>query len=372
MKDLKFSAPCLLGLEGICANDLRFGGIESAVAENGRVIFTGDFNTMAKANIISRYSERIQIILAEFKAFTFDDLFEGVKAIAWERFISLTDAFPVKGRTLGSKLSSVPDCQRIIKKAVADRLSSKYGVSWLEESSAVHQIQFLIMNDNVCISLDTSGAGLHKRGYRTDSNAAPMRETLAAAMAELGRVRANHFVVDPMCGSGTILIESALKALKIAPGISRSFSAENWAQIPKSVWSEERSRAKSLENRDCSFRAVGYDIDTDALEISRFNAERAGVADRIEFIKRDIENFEFDSDYETVITNPPYGERLLNLEEAEQLYRIMGEKFVREKGKSYTIISPDDDFERIFGRKADKRRKLYNGMLKCQVYMYFK
>ncbi len=371
MESLTFTAPCLLGLEGICANELKFNGIENAVAENGRVVFSGDFHTMAKANIISRYAQRIQILLGEFKAMSFEELFQNVKAIPWERFISKTDAFPVKGKSLNSKLKSIPDCQKIIKKAVVNRLSEKYMLSWFEETGPIHQIQFLIMNDKVSIMLDTSGESLHKRGYRRDSNDAPIKETLAAAMVDLSRVRANHFVVDPMCGSGTILIEAALKAMKIAPGLNRSFAAEKWEQVPKKVWTEERQNAKEQINRDCSFKAIGYDIDENALEIARLNAKRAGVDDRITFIKRDIRDFEFDFEYQTVITNPPYGERLLDVNEAEKLYKVMGKKFIKSKGKSYTIISPDDDFEKIFGRKADKRRKLYNGMLKCQVYMFY-
>ena len=312
------------------------------------------------------------ILMAEFEALSFDSLFEAVKAIEWENWIDKSDSFPVRGSCLNSQLQSVSDCQKIIKKAVVDRLSSQYGINWFEESSSVHQIKFLIINNKVSIMLDTSGDGLYKRGYRADSNDAPIKETLAAALADLARVRSNHFVVDPMCGSGTILIESAMKALKIAPGINRGFAAEKWPQIPKNVWKEERQKALSMINHDCDFQAIGYDIDNNALNLAKNNAEIAGVGDRIKFIKRDIRNFEFDNDYETVMVNPPYGERLLDIDEAESLYKVMGEKFIREKGKSYTIISPDDDFEKVFGRKADKRRKLYNGMLNCQVYMYFK
>ena len=228
---LNFSAPCIFGLEGICANELKYLGIKDVVAENGRVLFKGDFNTLAKANINSRYAERIQILLSEFKVQTFDALFEGVKSIPWENFIGTNDAFPVKGRSLNSKLQSIPDCQKIIKKAVVSRLSEHYKMSWFEETGPIHQIQFLIFNDRASIMLDTSGAGLHKRGYRAESNDAPIKETLAAAMAELSRVRQNHFVTDPMCGSGTILIESALKALNIAPGLNRYFSCEKWGCV---------------------------------------------------------------------------------------------------------------------------------------------
>ena len=369
---LNFSAPCIFGLEGICANELKFLGIENVKAENGRVLFSGDFSALARANINSRYAERIQILLAEFEATTFDELFESVKSIEWENFVGISDAFPVKGRCLNSKLISIPDCQKIIKKAVATRLSEKYMLSWFEETGAVHQIQFLILNDRVSIMLDTSGAGLHKRGYRAESNDAPIKETLAAAMGELARVRSNHFVTDPMCGSGTILIESAMKAMNIAPGIKRYFSCERWNLIPEKVFNEERELARSKIRNECSFHAEGSDIDQIALDTAMHNAELAGVADKIRFSRRDIKDFELSDGYQTVITNPPYGERMLDIKLAEELYRIMGEKFKRTQGKSYTIITPDDDFEKIFGRKADKRRKMYNGTLKCQVYMYFK
>ena len=247
---LKFSAPCIFGLEGLCANEFKFLGLKNVEAHNGKVTFEGDFSDMAKANINSRYAERIQILLAEFEAVSFEELFEGVKSVAWEDFIGVNDAFPVKGRCLSSKLMSVPDCQKIIKKAVVTRLSEKYMLPWLEESGPLHQIQFLIMNDKVSVMLDTSGAGLHKRGYRAESNEAPIKETLAAAMADLSRVRGNHFVVDPMCGSGTILIEAALKAMKIAPGINRYFAAEKWNCVPSDVWKEQREIAKANEKRD--------------------------------------------------------------------------------------------------------------------------
>ena len=370
MNNLTFVAPCIFGLEGICANEFKFLGFKNVVAENGRVLFNGDFETMIKANIHSRYAERILILLSEFNAYTFDDLFEGVKAIPWEKFISKTDAFPVKGKSLSSKLKSVPNCQKIVKKAVVERLKEKYLIPWFEETDALHQIQFLIMNDKVSVMLDTTGSGLHKRGYRANSNDAPIKETLAAAMAELAGVRPNHNVVDPMCGSGTILIESALKALKIPPGINRYFAFQNWSQIDSNLVDKIKEEAKNNIKTDCSFSAIGYDIDEITLKIAKENAEKAGVADRIRFEKRDIKDFKPDFERQTVITNPPYGERLLDITTAEQLYKTMGERFLKNQSASYTIISPDDDFEKIFGKKADKRRKLYNGMLKCQVYIY--
>ena len=372
MNKLRFCAPCLMGLEGLCADELKRLGIENVRAENGRVLFEGDYNTLARANICSRYAERIQILLGEFPVYSFEDLFQGVSKIAWESFIGERDAFPVKGHCVSSKLTSVPDCQKIIKKAAAKRLGSKYGTSWLEETGSLHQIQFLIMKNNCSILLDTTGAGLHKRGYRANSTEAPIKETLAAAMAELSRVRPFSTVVDPFCGSGTILIEAALKALNIAPGIRRSFSAEKWSVIPSAVWAEERQRALDGIRHDAEFQAYGYDIDENAVALTIDNAQKAGVADRIHAEVRDIKELEIGFERAAVICNPPYGERLLDMERARELYKTMGEKFIQRQGYSYSIISPDDSFEDVFGRPADKRRKLYNGMIKCQLYMYFR
>lgn len=372
MNNYKMVATCLLGVEGLVANEIRFMGAKDVRSENGRVLFSGGADILARANINSRYAERILILLDSFTAKSFEELFSGVSRINWADYIGKTDKFPVKGTCLSSQLMSVPDCQRIIKKSAAKALAKAYGTDWLEESGSVHQIQFLIFKDKVSIMLDTSGAGLYKRGYRENSNTAPIKETLAAVLAELSMVRADHTVIDPMCGSGTILIESALKAMKIAPGINRRFAAEDWEQIPKEIWQAERQRAKDAENRSCKFRAFGYDIDDEALNIARENAVKAGVADRIVFANRDIRDFVHETDKGTVITNPPYGERLLDLESARELYKIMGKRFTKKTGWSYTIISPDDDFEKLFTRPADKRRKLYNGMLKCQAFMYFK
>ena len=369
---MTFCATCLLGLEGLVANELRRHDIENVRAENGRVLFDGDFSACARANICSRYAERIHILVTEFNAKSFEDLFLGVNKIDWSRYIDVDEAFPVKGSSINSKLNSIPACQKIIKKAIVENLKKKYSTDWFEETGAVHQIQFLIIKDKVSIMIDTSGAGLHKRGYRENANAAPIRETLAAAMVDLAHVRKNHIVCDPMCGSGTVVIEAAMKALNIMPGVNREFAMEKWRQSDSEIWAQERARAKSLENTDCTFKAYGYDIDVDALTIAKENAEKAGVSDRITFQIRDVNDFNMDEEYLCVVTNPPYGERLLDVKEAERLYKIMGKRFVKREHYSYTIISPDDDFEKCFGRVADKRRKLYNGMLKCNVYMYYK
>lgn len=372
MKEFQLVCPCLLGAEGMVADELRRMDAQNVSPENGRVLFDGSPAMIARANLRSRFSERVQIRLGTFEAKTFEALFENVKSLPWEDFIGKNDCFPVKGRSLNSKLQSIPDCQAIVKKAVVERLKSKYHIPWFEETGALYQIQFLIMKDKVSLMIDTSGSALHKRGYRELSAAAPIKETLAAMMADLSHVHSGHTVIDPMCGSGTLLIEAALKAKNIAPGLNRRFVSEEFSFIDKKIWAEEREAAHALIVTDAPFRAVGYDIDESALALAEENAHKAGVSDAITFVRRDIRQFEESCERATVICNPPYGERLLDTKQARELYRIMGEKFVKRPGWSYTVISPDEEFESCFGRKADKRRKLYNGMIKCQVYLFFK
>lgn len=372
MSDILMTAPCLMGLEGLVGGELRRMGASDVAPDNGRVFFSGDEAMLARANLWSRFSERILIVVGSFKAQTFDELFEGCKALEWERWIGRNDAFPVKGSSVSSKLFSVSDCQSIIKKSVVERLKSVYHIPWFGETQAVHQIQFHIHKDTAYLMLDTSGEGLHKRGYRRHGVAAPIKETLAAAIADLCIVKADSRVFDPVCGSGTILIESALKALNIAPGIKRQFACESWDSIDASVWRAERERARGLERHDCTFEAFGSDIDEQALEVARENAGKAGVGSFITFSRRDVRDFAVTGEKGTVICNPPYGERLLTVSEAQAIYKAMGERFVRRPGFSYAIITPDESFERSFGRRADKRRKLYNGMIKCQLYSYFK
>ena len=369
---INFVIPCLLGLEKLIADEMKDLGAENVAAENGRVLFCGDEYLLARANICSRYAERIQILVGTFEAVTFEELFEGTKALPWEEWIGEFDSFPVKGYSLNSALFSVSDCQSIIKKAVVERLKTKYNSTWFEETGPTYQIQFSIMKNKVSLLIDTSGAGLHKRGYRLEAGGAPIKETMASSLCNLARLREYHTLYDPMCGSGTILIEGAMMANNIAPGVNRHFTAERWRNIPEKVWQEERERAKSLVLSESRFVAYGSDIDEKSLEIAKANAQRAGVEKFITFEKRDIKDFAPKSEKGTLICNPPYGERLLDLKEAEKIYKIMGERFIKKHGWAYYVISPSEDFEIFFGRKADKRRKLYNGMIKCQLYMYFK
>ena len=372
MPDFELVCPCVLGVEGIVAEDLRNNGLQNVRAENGRVVFDGSPEAIVRANLTCRYAERVQILLKTFTATSFEELFQGVKSIPWQDYIGKKDVFPVKGRSLSSTLSSIPDCQKIIKKAVVEKLKEKYSIDWFEESGSLYQIQFLILKDKVSIMLDTSGAGLHKRGYRKNSAEAPIKETLAAVMAKLARVRPDGNFIDPFCGSGTIMIEAATYALNIAPGIKRRFAAENWNLINKKEWNDQRERVHDEIRKNAEFQGVGYDIDPQAVELALENAKKAGVSKRIRVQKRDIKDFTIDNEYGCVICNPPYGERLLDLNEARELYKTMGKVFERQRGWGYTVISPDDEFEKIFGRTADRRRKIYNGMIKCQVYMYYK
>lgn len=369
---INFCAPCLMGLEGIVASELRRMDAKNVAAENGRVFFSGGEDILARSNLWLRSAERVLIVAGSFEALTFDELFEGTKALPWERWIGKDDMFPVKGSSVGSKLFSVSDCQSIIKKAVVERLKTVYHIPWFSESGPVHQIQFHIMKDRAYLMLDTSGDGLHKRGYRAHGVAAPIKETLAAAIADCAFVKPDSFVYDPMCGSGTILIESALKALNVAPGLRRRFACESWDSVGTDVFDAERERAKALIKRDALFAARGSDIDAQSVATARENAFKAGVGKRITFDVADAADFSPDRERAAVICNPPYGERLLDERQARELYQTLGKVFRRHEGYSYYIITPDEQFESIFGRRADKRRKLYNGMIKCQLYMYFK
>ena len=370
--NINFVVPCLLGLEAPIADELRKMEAQDVQAENGRVLFSGDENILARANINSRFAERVLILLGSFEAHSFEDLFQGTKSLPWEQWIGEYDAFPVKGYSIDSDLFSVRDCQSIIKKAVVERLKSKYKTQWFEESGPTYQIQFSVMKNKVSLMIDTSGVGLHKRGYRRSANDAPIKETLAASLCYFSRLQPYHSLYDPMCGSGTILIEGALMAINRAPGIERNFSAERWENIPRKIWSEERERARDLERVANGFFAYGSDISPMAKELATANARAAGVADLISVETRALKDFKPQTERGTLICNPPYGERMLDMDQANALYRDMGRVFERQKGWSYSIITPSDTFEEEFGRKADKRRKLYNGMIKCQLFMYFK
>ena len=369
MEKFTFAVPCLFGLEGLVGDELRRMGLTDVKVEDRRAFFTGDFLDMARANLRLRMGERVMLLLGRFEARTFEELYQGVKALPLEAVIPQDGQFPVKGYSLSSQLHSVPDCQSIVKKAAVDRLGAHYGLTWLPETGAIYQIRFSLMKDVCEVFLDTSGLSLHKRGYRAVGNEAPLHETMAAAMVNLARYRGRDFFWDPFCGSGTIAIEAALAALNRAPGLGRSFGAERWPTVPKEIWQQARAEAKDLEYRG-EYRILATDIDENSLEIARANAVKAGVGKYIDFRQGDATRLPLPCDKGTICCNPPYGERMLEQQSAQRLYHALGRHLRYADGWKKVIISSEPEFERCYGAKADKKRKLYNGRLLCYVYLY--
>lgn len=370
---LQLVATCLFGLEKFLGEEIDALGCRRIETIDGRVTFEGEISDIAKANINLRCAERVFIKLGEFSAYSFDELFEGTRALPWENFISKYDEFPVKGHSIKSKLYSIPDCQSIVKRAVVARLSEKYGVSWFSESSGVkYQIEFFILKDKVSLMIDTSGTALHKRGYRPASVAAPLRETLAAALALTARPRKDVLIWDPFCGSGTIAIESAMILANIAPGVNRPFASEAFPLINPRIWNEVREEARAKESKEVDFEIYASDIDEEATDIAYENALRAGVTDYLNIFCADARKIEKPDRRGTIICNPPYGERLMTVREAEQLYSDMGKCFEDFYPWQIYVLTSHEGFERCYGRRADKVRKLYNGMIPCNLYQYFK
>ena len=369
MKEFRMAVPCLFGLEGLAGDELRRMDMEQVQVENGRVLFSGGKRELAKANLCLRTGERVLLVLAEFEARSFEELFQGVLAAPLEEFIPADGAFPVKGHCLNSQLMSVPDCQAIIKKAACRRLGEKYGIGWLPENGAKFQLQFAIMQDKVTLYLDTSGVGLHKRGYRAVGNDAPLRETLAAAMVTLTRYRGREFLWDPFCGSGTIPIEAALIAINRAPGLNRSFAAEKFPWMEAEVWRDVRSEAMDKEFRG-NYRILGSDNDPKCVSLAMSNARKAGVGKLIEFRDGDATKLPLPAAEGILICNPPYGERMMEQQSARRLYQALGKHLRFADGWRTCVITSEPEFEHYFGRRADKKRKLYNGMIKCDYYMY--
>lgn len=370
MEKFELIVPTLFGLEAFTAREIRRLGYETTSVEDGRVMFEGDWEAVCRVNTWLRTGERVLIKAAEFKATSFEELFEKTNAVEWERWIGKDCAFPVKGHCLKSQLASVRDCQAIIKKAVAKRLSSAYGIEWLCEKGSLYQLQFSILKDRVTLMIDTSGEPLHKRGYRQVSNLAPLRETIAAAMVMMSYWKFEYPLADPFCGSGTIPIEAAMFKRNVAPGLNRRFAAHGFSQINDEMWERVREEARSLE-KDVPLEIYASDIDAQCVEIARENARIAGVGEWVKPTVGDAVKLSFDMPYGTVICNPPYGERLGEVKECEELYKRIGKTFEKLDKWSYYILTSHENFEEKFGKKANKKRKIYNGMLKCNIYQYF-
>ena len=365
------TAVCMFGLEGLLGEEIDGMGFRRIENLDGRIMFEASIKDIPRVNIGSRFAERILIQLGRFSAHTFDELFEGTKALPWEEWISPDGAFPVKGHSIKSSLFSIPDCQKIVKKAIAVRLGEKYGRVSLPETGTLYQVVFFIFKDIAYLMIDTSGEGLYKRGYRPVSTDAPLRETLAAAMVKLSRPRENVLLWDPMCGSGTIAAEAALMMTDTAPGLNRKFASEKYSVISERAWKDAREEARSAVH-STDFEAFASDIDPKAVEIAGETIKRAGMESVVRVFEQDALKITSQGRRGTIVCNPPYGERLMNVKEAEELYRKMGRHFsTLERWKIY-ILSSHEQFEKFYGKHADKVRKLYNGMIKCGFYQYFK
>ena len=366
-----YIATCLFGLEKPLGTEIDALGLERVSTMDGRVTFRGTAADCARANINLRCAERVYILVGSFPAPTFDALYEGTRALGWENLIGRSDAFPVKGHSIKSVLTSLPDCQSIIKKAVADRLGSKYGLVRMPETGVKYQIEFFIFKDNAALMIDTSGTPLHKRGYRPEANVAPLRETLAAALVINARLHDDILLWDPFCGSGTIVIEAVMLMTHRAPGLFRRFAGEDFAALPKDIWDDARDEAEAAVI-DTDFHARGTDIDPGAIETARANARRAGVSKYIDFFEADARQIKKPDCRGTLICNPPYGERMLSMRDAEALYRDMGKTFRAMEPWQVYVLTSCEYFEKLYGRRADAIRKLYNGMIPCYLYQFFK
>ena len=368
---MQLVATCLFGLEHLLGEEIDALGYERISTIDGRVTFAGDAEAVALSNVFLRYAERVFIKVGSFRAETFDQLFEGTRALPWSDFIGRLDAFPVKGHAIKSQLHSIPDCQAIVKKAIVRSLSEKYGIERFSEEGVKYQIEFFILNDEATLMIDTSGMPLHKRGYRKESNGAPIRETLAAAIVKTSRPREEVLLWDPMCGSGTIAIEAAMMMRNIAPGVNREFAAEAFPFIEKRLWLDAREEAREGEVKS-DFQVFASDIHEPSVALTIRNAKAARVADTIKAFKQDARRISAPGRRATIVTNPPYGERLGTVAEAERLYRELGEHFRSLAPWQVYIITSHPSFEKFYGKRADKVRKLYNGMIPCYLYQFFK
>ena len=372
MKTYELVVPCHFGLEAVLKREIYDLGYEISRVEDGRVSFQGDAEAVCRANIFLRTAERVLIEVGRFRATTFEELFQGIKALPWEDYIPVNGKFWVKkASSIKSKLFSPSDIQSIAKKAMVERMKQHYDVEWFAEDGAPYPVRIFLLKDEVMVTLDTSGDSLHKRGYRTLTSKAPLTETLAASLLLLTPWRPDRILVDPFCGSGTFPIEAAMIAANIAPGMNRSFTAEEWTNlIPKKLWYETVNEANELINDDIEVDIQGYDVDGSVIKIARRNAREAGVDHLIHFQERDVKDLSHPKKYGFIITNPPYGERLEDKKDLPALYKAFGESFKNLDSWSAYMITSHEDAERYFGRKADRNRKIYNGMMKTYFYQF--
>lgn len=370
MEKVELIATATFGLEAIVAEELKNLGYQDLAVENGRVIFEAELDAICRTNLWLRTSDRIRLRIGEFKAVSFEELFERTKALPWADWLPANARFPVEGKSIKSTLFSVPDCQAIVKKAVVESMKQRYPVQWYEEDGPLFKIEVALLKDIATLTIDTTGPGLHKRGYRELNAPAPLKETLAAAMVILAKYRPETTLVDPFCGSGTIPIEAAMIGRNIAPGIRRKYVSETWPILPKRLWDTAREEAADAVKEN-PLDILGYDADSKAVRLARENAAKAGFDKVIHFQQQAVSALSSKKKYGKIICNPPYGERLSEIKEVEKLYKEMGKVFRKLDTWSYYILTSHQEFEKLFGRPASKKRKLYNGNIKVDYYQYY-
>ncbi|MBR2577210.1 MAG: class I SAM-dependent RNA methyltransferase [Firmicutes bacterium] len=373
MANLELIATATFGLEAVVKREVQRLGYTVLRSEDAKITFAGDEAAIPRANLWLRCADRVLVKMGEFRAESFEELFQGTKALPWEEWIPEDGKFTVNGTSVKSKLFSLSDCQKIIKKSIVERMKQRYPRETFPETGALYSVRFTILKDVVTLSIDTSGAGLHKRGYRTANVQAPIKETLAAAMVELSFWNPDRVLVDPFCGSGTILIEAAMIGKNIAPGLSRSFASEQWERIGEARWKEARTEAFRAIDNNRELQIYGSDIDPKAVSAARVNASRAGLSDDIIIRRRSFEELKLPQEHPIIITNPPYGERIGDKEALERIYYKMDRILARDRTVSLYLITADKEFERAIRsrKKADRRRKLYNGRIETTFYQYY-
>jgi len=371
MADIELIATSTFGLEAVVKKELLNLGYSDLAVDNGKVTFKATEKDIPIANLWLRTADRVLLKMGEFKATSFEELFEKTKALPWDEWITEDGEFTVNGKSVDSKLYSISDCQAIVKKAVVEKLKTKYKTEWFKETGPKFTIEVSLLKDIATLTIDTSGQGLHKRGYRTRSVEAPLKETLAAGLVLLSYWNKDRLLVDPFCGSGTIPIEAAMIGKNIAPGLNRNFASEEWPRVKKEYWRDARRQAWDLMLKDVKLKIIGSDIDDEAIKIAKENAYNIGLEEDILFIRKNFRNFEFKDDYGVIICNPPYGERIGERKEVMNLYKDMGKVFGKLSTYSIYVLTSNEDFEKLYGKKADKRRKLYNGRIKVNYYQYY-
>lgn len=370
MAKIELIATAAFGLEAVVAKELKALGYTDQLVENGRVTFWGDEEAVCRTNLWLRSADRVLLKMGEFNATTFEELFQQTKALPWADLLPADAEFPVDGKSIKSKLFSVSDCQAIVKKAIVEKIKQAYKQNWFAETGPRYKIEVGLLKDRATLTVDTSGAGLHKRGYRELTTKAPLRETLAAALVRLSNWPADRALADPLCGSGTIPIEAAMLALNLAPGLNRRFAAESWPHISAKVWESGREEARSVALRERALRITGTDIDEKVLSLARHHARKAGVEEYIHFQQLPLAQFRSRYEHGYIICNPPYGERLGEVREAEVIYQEMRRLLANHPSWSLFLLTSHLGFEQIFGRPASKKRKLYNGRIQCNYYLY--